>query len=158
MADDAQSLEVILSEEELDRVITGIKDIVNNGLYTRDWTYASNNPKNRSFIEKYICGEDEYRSVINKLSPAVFYEAEKNNSPRARRDANAAKEIMYKFITEEVFALRYPDEVEEEKINIYIKITFPGGSDDNIIIVSFHESLRDLEEELENKIATRGQI
>jgi len=152
MAEGDRILEVALSKEQQSEVIEKIKKVVNNGRYNIDWTYAPSNKKNRSFMEKYICGEDEYRNVINKLSTECFYEAERNNSPKARADAEAAKEIMYKFIIKDNFALRYPDDVEEEDIDVYIKITFPYGSDDSVIIVSFHESLRSLEEEFDNKV------
>ena len=87
---------------------------MNNGVYTEDWTYAPGNEKNEIFRQIYICGEDEYKIVINKLSKENFYEAERNNSPRAKNDVRVAKEIMYKFILEETFAFRYPEEDDEK--------------------------------------------
>ena len=151
------SLKIIVSPEEQQRICGLIKKIVTERKYTVDWTYAAGNIKNQRFIEKYICREEEYRSVLSKLNPAVFLEAEKNNSKKARRNANAAKEIMYKFIVRESFILRDPINIEEEIIDVYVKITFPNGIEDSMIIVSFHESLRNLEDELENKLNTNGQ-
>lgn len=151
------SLKIIVSPEEQQRVCDVIKTIVTDKEYTVDWTYAAGNIKNELFREKYLCGENEYRSVLSKLNPAVFLEAERNNSKKARRNADAAKEIMYKFIVHETFALVDPINVEDEDIDIYVKITFLNGVEDGLIIVSFHESLRSLEDELENKLNTDGQ-
>jgi len=145
------SLEIELDEGEIKRVIEVIKDIVNNGVFSNDWTYSVNNQKNIDFLKTYICGEEKYREVLNKLDLNNFYEAEKNNSPRAKVDSKVAKEIMYKFILEESFVLRIQDERDDERINIYVKITFPYGLEDSLIIVSFHQSLRSLKEELEKK-------
>lgn len=157
MGDELGTLEIQLSDSEKDSVISRFKEIVNNGAYTEDWTYAPGNEKNERFRQIYICGEEEYKTVINKLSKENFYEAERNNSPRAKSDLRVAKEIMYKFILEETFAFRYPEEEEEKKIFVYVKITFPYNCEDSLIIVSFHESLRSLEDELENKMRAKGQ-
>ena len=152
-----ESLKIIVTLQEQQRICDLIKSIVTELKYTQDWTYAANNIKNESFREKYICGEDEYKSVLSKLNPAVFLEAEKNNSKKVKINADAAKEVMYKFIVREMFVLKYPEDIEEELVNIYVKVTFPGGIEESMIIVSFHESLRSLEDELENKIRIIGQ-
>lgn len=157
MADSNESLEIELSDSEKDRVIDKIKKIVNCGNYTEDWTYSVNNIKNQKFRETYICGEEEYKKVINKLSKENFYEAERNNSTKAKYDARLAKQIMYKFIVKEIFVLRCPEDEDEKKISVYVKITFAYDCDESVIIVSFHESLRSLEEELENKMKAKGQ-
>ena len=157
MADSNESLEIELSDSEKDRIISKIKGIVNCGNYTEDWTYSVNNIKNQRFREIYICGEEEYKKVINKLSKENFYEAERNNSVKARHDSRLAKQVMYKFILEETFLFRCPEDEDEKKISVYVKITFAFDCDDSVIIVSFHESLRSLEEELENKMKAKGQ-
>ena len=64
---------------------------------------------------------------------------------------------MYKFIVKEIFVLRCPEDEDEKKISVYVKITFAYDCDESVIIVSFHESLRSLEEELENKMKAKGQ-
>lgn len=142
-----EDIKVSLSDEELKKVIAKMQKIIKEGEYTEDWTYSSGNRKNKLFRETYICGEDEYRDVMLRLKPDCFYEAEKNNSPRAQRDPEAAKEIMYKFIIKETFHLR-DDEVTKE-LDLYIKFDFPAPEFGDVVIVSFHESERSLEEQRE---------
>lgn len=154
----SKDLTLSISENEISRVIKKAKEIVRTGTFTEDWTYSITNQKNVDFCEKYLCGEDEFRKVVLGLDKSSFYEAERNNSPKARRDDDAAKEIVYKFIPEETFYLREID-TEAKKINLYVKFTFPGGIEDSVIIISFHESERSLEEQKKydtNKAA--GQV
>lgn len=154
----SKDIQYNITEDEVSRVIERAKEIVRTGTFTEDWTYSIKNQKNVNFRDTYLCGEDEYRKVMLDLDKSSFYEAERNNSPKARRDDDAAKEIVYKFIPEETFYLREID-AQAKKIHLYVKFTFPGGIEDSVIIISFHESERSLEEQRrydENKAA--GQV
>lgn len=136
---------VSLSSEELQHVLEQMKNIIKNGTFGQDWTYARNNSKNKIFRETYLCDENDYKNIMLRLDESSFYEAERNNSPKARRNAQAAQEIMYKFIPKEDFVLR--DEEDTKTIHLYIKFTFPVPNNGNVIIVSFHESERSLQEQ-----------
>lgn len=141
---------ISLSSQELKNVLEQMKDIIKNGTFGQDWTYARNNYKNIDFRNTYMCDVDDYKNVMLRLNESSFYEAERNNSPKARRDERVAQEIMYKFIPKETFVLREPEDEEDTKtINLYIKFTFPVTNDGNVIIVSFHEAECSLEEQKE---------
>ena len=146
--DNSNPLIIRLSSEELQNVLEQMKNIIKNGTFGQDWTYARNYYKNQIFRDTYLCSEDDYKNIMLRLNESSFYEAERNNSPRARRDEQAAQEIMYKFIPKETFGLVVPEDEEDTKtINLYIKFTFPVPNDENVIIISFHEAERSLEEQ-----------
>jgi hypothetical protein len=146
--DNCNPLSIDLSLEGLQNALDRMKNIIKNGRFGQDWTYARNNFKNRVFRSTYLCDENNYKNIMLKLDESNFYEAEKNNSPKARRDPQAAQEIMYKFILKEEFELIVPENEECMKtINLYIKFTFPMPDDNNVIIISFHEAERSLEEQ-----------
>lgn len=146
--DNNNPLVIRLSSEELQNVLEQMKNIIENGTFGQDWTYSRNNYKNRIFRNTYLCSEEDYKNVMLRLNESSFYEAERNNSPKARRDEQAAQEIMYKFIPKETFVLINPaDEEDTKTINLYIKFTFPVPNDGNVIIISFHEAERSLEEQ-----------
>lgn len=111
------------------------------------WTVDVSREKNARFRKKYVCDDEIVLETLRELKAKDFVCFDKNRSKKAKVNPDYQKQIIMIFVLSKVFMLKDDDDDKAKEINLYIKLTYLVNG--MLIAISFHESERSHDEEME---------
>lgn len=123
------------TKEEIDEVLTKIKDCINNNCYTI--ALNEKRQENLDFINEYNIRKDKQKGILLQLKVEDFCHTLQNTK------IGYEYEVLYVFVPQ---ANLFNSEGKEETVDIYTKfniIELPNSN--RIVVISFHKRNKPIE-------------
>lgn len=115
-----------------DVIASRLHDVVTNGIFGVDYTFALDRDKNRALRRKYVIDDKKMIQILLMLDGSNYDKSEPSSNEFHLGDTVHVFRIQVNLMQ------RYKEDAMLEQVWLYIKITWPEG-EEPLFIISFHE-------------------